>query len=462
MNPLQRMELHKADFTQNDQIIYEYIMQNPSDITHLSTSSLAELCGVSQPALSRFVKGLGYARYQDFRAELIRMVAQQTEQAESGQDHLLYFTRLYQLLHEAEQLLTEDYLHDLGNYLCQFPRIFASGIGKSRHAAELLEILIAFAQQDPDGNGKNDTYGLTRSFAGLEGLWSWFNCFPDYWVTSGDGSVIPGYLDRERMLDGLNWLRKAYQGGGVDPEWQGDVDGFVNETFGAYTYNNDPFWQNNIVNTKFGTAHPELGNPLEIIGNFTALPAHEGVAATTRPYFMDGMCVFSYKCSDAVMERVLAVMDWALTEEGAIQTFYGVEGIDYTWKEDGTINQINGWTNCTIGSMTSWNPFPFDTRFLAFPNLPEGVSNEDMINWNLRSIKMGNEASHNPAITFNLTASLVVTEERANFVFDHTGGLLKIVTGTDEVETMYDAFIQDAYDSGLQAVIDAQNKAMMK
>ncbi|MDY5018084.1 MAG: hypothetical protein SO060_06060, partial [Oscillospiraceae bacterium] len=104
------------------------------------------------------------------------------------------------------------------------------------------------------------------------------------------------------MLDGLNWLRKAYQGGGVDPEWQGDVDGFVNETFGAYTYNNDPFWQNNIVNTKFGTAHPELGNPLEIIGNFTALPAHEGVAATTRPYFMDGMCVFSYKCSDAVME----------------------------------------------------------------------------------------------------------------------------------------------------------------
>ena len=47
-------------------------------------------------------------------------------------------------------------------------------------------------------------------------------------------------------------------------------------------------------------------------------------------------------------------------------------------------------------------------------------------------------------------------------MFDHTGGLLKIVTGTDEVETMYDAFIQDAYDSGLQAVIDAQNKAMMK
>ena len=142
MNPLQRMELHKATFTQNDQIIYDHIMQDPSAITHMSTSTLAELCGVSQPALSRFVKSLGYSRYQDFRAELISMVAQQTEQAEQGQEHLLYFRQLYHLLHEAEQLLTAEYLHDLANYLRQFPRIFASGIGKSRHAAELLEILM--------------------------------------------------------------------------------------------------------------------------------------------------------------------------------------------------------------------------------------------------------------------------------------------------------------------------------
>lgn len=142
MNPLQRMELHKAEFTQNDQIIYDHIMQNPSGVTHMSTSALAELCGVSQPALSRFVKGLGYARYQDFRAELIGMVAQQTKQSEQGQAHLFYFSQLYQLLHEAEQVLTADYLRELGEYLSQFPRIFASGIGKSRHAAELLEILM--------------------------------------------------------------------------------------------------------------------------------------------------------------------------------------------------------------------------------------------------------------------------------------------------------------------------------
>lgn len=131
MNPLQRMELHKATFTQNDQIIYDHIMQDPSAITHMSTSTLAELCGVSQPALSRFVKSLGYSRYQDFRAELISMVAQQTEQAEQGQEHLLYFSQLYHLLHEAEQLLTAEYLHDLANYLRQFPASLPAASAKA-------------------------------------------------------------------------------------------------------------------------------------------------------------------------------------------------------------------------------------------------------------------------------------------------------------------------------------------
>ena len=142
VNPLQRMELHKENFTQNDQIIYDHIIKDPSVVTHMSTSSLAELCGVSQPALSRFVKGLGYARYQDFRAEIIRLLAQKNEQEEQDKEHLHYFSQLYLLLTEAEQLLTAEYLKELGGYLSKFPRIFASGIGKSRHAAELLEILM--------------------------------------------------------------------------------------------------------------------------------------------------------------------------------------------------------------------------------------------------------------------------------------------------------------------------------
>lgn len=141
MNPLQLMELHKDQFTPNDLLIYETIIKNPSRIIHLTTSTLAEECGVSQPALSRFVKGLGYKRYQDFRASLIAWLAQKNEQDALGTNHLGYFNLLYQLLKEAEQLLTGEYMQELSDYISRFDRVFTSGLAKSYHPAELFETL---------------------------------------------------------------------------------------------------------------------------------------------------------------------------------------------------------------------------------------------------------------------------------------------------------------------------------
>lgn len=142
MNPLQLMELHKSQFTPNDLLIYETIIKNPNRIIHLTTSTLAEECGVSQPALSRFVKGLGYKRYQDFRAELITWLAQKSEQDALGTNHLGYFNILYQLLQEAEQMLTSEYMQQLASYMSGFDRIFTSGAAKSYHPAELFEMLM--------------------------------------------------------------------------------------------------------------------------------------------------------------------------------------------------------------------------------------------------------------------------------------------------------------------------------
>lgn len=141
MNPLQKMELHKSQFTPNDLLIYETIAKNPSHIIYMTTSTLAEECNVSQPALSRFIKGLGYARYQDFRADLIAWLATQSEKSAQGTNHLGYFNTLYQLLHEAEQLLTADFLKQLVSYINQFDRVFTTGIAKSYHPAELFETL---------------------------------------------------------------------------------------------------------------------------------------------------------------------------------------------------------------------------------------------------------------------------------------------------------------------------------
>ena len=148
MTPLQRMELNKPKFTPNDTLIYETISRNPDLVIHMTTSTLAEKCGVSQPALSRFVKSLGYNRYQDFRADVIAWQSVRSEQEAEGSSHLAYFNMFSQLMHEAEQVLTAETLKDLADYISGFDRLYASGVGKSYHPAELFEIL-SFKTQHP-------------------------------------------------------------------------------------------------------------------------------------------------------------------------------------------------------------------------------------------------------------------------------------------------------------------------
>lgn len=142
MNPFQLMEQHKGEFTQNDMLIYQAILQNPDQVTYKSVGRLAEDCGVSQPAMSRFVRGLGYARYQDFRAEIISWLALRSEQQAQGSDHLAYFNVLYQVLAEAEKVLTPETLKELGDYITSFKRVYATGMAKSYQPAQLLEILM--------------------------------------------------------------------------------------------------------------------------------------------------------------------------------------------------------------------------------------------------------------------------------------------------------------------------------
>ncbi len=142
MNVIQLMEQKKQGFTPNHQLIYQKISEDPGKFVQMTTSALAEACGVSQPALTRFVKDLGYNRYQDFRADLIEWLAEQRTLQATDHDHLGYFAIMNQLLHEAEQLLTDSYMRDIAAYVHQFSHVFTTGVSKSYQPATLMEILM--------------------------------------------------------------------------------------------------------------------------------------------------------------------------------------------------------------------------------------------------------------------------------------------------------------------------------
>ena len=81
MNVIQIMEQKKTEFTPNDQLIYQKISKDPGKIVQMTTSALSDACGVSQPALTRFVKGLGYTRYP---CRSYRMACRAEDTADAG------------------------------------------------------------------------------------------------------------------------------------------------------------------------------------------------------------------------------------------------------------------------------------------------------------------------------------------------------------------------------------------
>ena len=141
MNLLQKMQENQANFTKNEQKIYETIISDPGGIAFQSTTDLAERCGVSQPAITRFIKSLGYERYQDFRAELVSYLARYSDNNEENKSREPYFTRLSATIESIEQYLTKDLMTELATYVLKHDRIFVVGRAKSRYPAELFAVL---------------------------------------------------------------------------------------------------------------------------------------------------------------------------------------------------------------------------------------------------------------------------------------------------------------------------------
>jgi putative aldouronate transport system substrate-binding protein len=93
---------------------------------------------------------------------------------------------------------------------------------------ELLEVARAFTFKDPDGNGRNDTYGLalqndvlSDNFSNIIGFLSAFG-IPAFsyspYFHGPDGKMTYGYLD-PRMKDALRLLARMYTEGLIDPEF---------------------------------------------------------------------------------------------------------------------------------------------------------------------------------------------------------------------------------------------------
>ncbi|MGG6310646.1 extracellular solute-binding protein [Paenibacillus macerans] len=112
------------------------------------------------------------------------------------------------------------------------------GLEPPKTMADVLAISKAFTDNDPDGNGKKDTFGLgvTKDLwggaMGLEGFMAGYNAYPNIWVEDASGKLVYGSIQPE-VKKVLQVLQDIAKNGQIDQEFGVKDGGKVSEQISA-------------------------------------------------------------------------------------------------------------------------------------------------------------------------------------------------------------------------------------
>ncbi|OUM95470.1 MAG: ABC transporter substrate-binding protein [Thermobacillus sp. ZCTH02-B1] len=210
------------------------------------------------------------------------------------------------------------------------------GLSAPNNIDEFYNMLKAFTEQDPDGNGLNDTIGLTDRndlvYGAFKTVASWFGT-PNNWGFQ-DGKLLPEFMFPE-YVETMKFFRKLHQ------------EGLINQEF-PVTSKTDQ--QNLLITGKagayigsmadVGTLHSKI---IEVNPN-AVLDVHHKIAGPKGTYQVwaipgYGSLVLFPKSAVKTEEElrdILAFYDQLMSPELANLIYWGIEGEHYTL-EDGLV-----------------------------------------------------------------------------------------------------------------------------
>ncbi|AIQ46549.1 hypothetical protein R70723_12215 [Paenibacillus sp. FSL R7-0273] len=244
----------------------------------------------------------------------------QLRQAGIKSDGKLYeFGRMNEVYPLVSVFIRQDWLDKLG---LQVPTT----------EEEFLAVAKAFTEQDPDGNGVDDTYGIGGfEFGDNAGLFRYI--FNANWVNLGENGEIE--VGPERLKAEAEFKRELYEAGVVDKDFLSDKDGskskqdFLNGKIGIYAF---------MTNDYMGFASRELDTLMKNVPDsklkIMPLPKTSAGQFTTvwnNPVQMTAIVNARAKNPEAIMEYI----DFLVKPETGRTFRYGIEGEHYKLEADG-------------------------------------------------------------------------------------------------------------------------------
>jgi putative aldouronate transport system substrate-binding protein len=215
------------------------------------------------------------------------------------------------------------------------------GLQTPKTIDDFYSMLKAFKEKDPDGNGKDDTYGMVVSkYAGpWDIMQTWFGA-PNKWGEDSKGNLQPDFMTEE-YLNALNFFKKLYDEGLVNEDFavmdtQKWVDPLINGQAGVIV---DVVDHAHRAEEKALAINPDLKEPFDVIG---AVEGPNGLFNLPTSGYAGLLAIpkTSVK-TEKELKKVLAFIDKLSDEEAQIIANNGIEGRHYEIK-DGNLVDLKG------------------------------------------------------------------------------------------------------------------------
>lgn len=340
---------------------------------------------------------------------------------------------------------------------------------------EYTEVLRAFTEDDPDGNGMDDTYGCTSLVYGIYNVAAAFgtaDCL-SYWKNA-DETAITTNANAEEYRNYLRQVGEWYQAGYMDPESitdNGDRAScrskFANGTVGSYSDN--PWW--------WETTRGEVG-PLQMLCETQGLDFQTAVSFSTalestitgEPIINAGYAwingqasiYFGHETSDEVVIRMMNIIDEAVMiynwDEADIAAMYeyatrssGIEGTN--WEVNEETGAIVSLKSLSAEEQNELGAYLFPVA--ANVNLKQYEGREDEFCIELRrdgTILNRIYRSYNCTLP---TLDGEVGDKAANVTDYFNECRWKFITGEMDIDADWDAYCETLEEYGLSEILAA-------
>ncbi|QYR19561.1 extracellular solute-binding protein [Paenibacillus sp. sptzw28] len=233
--------------------------------------------------------------------------------------------------------------------------------------AELEDVLTKFVYNDPDGDGKNDTYGITGRAKDytpqmFNSIFAAFGVAP-YQYMKGEGGklVYSGITENTRQT--LKLLNKWYKKGIIDPEFVTSdsskiLDDFIHGRNGMF---DTGMWHQLYDSGYYGKEAIDKGVKM-VVGKPVTGPNGDSYTMSLGALQAPLMFGVQLEKDDKKRIKILQMLEFiSSTDEGYLTTYYGQKGVHYDLQGDLAVLKpafvSNGKRGEEVGAGGFYNPF---------------------------------------------------------------------------------------------------------